>query len=260
MLVAALGRSDRCRCATGLVRRPLQRSLRCAARARGFTLIELAVVILVIALLLGTLLVPMNAQVLQRQIEETQRILDENREAILGFSMANGRLPRPAQSASDGSERVSDCATHEECTGYVPWTVLGAARADAWGKLIRYSVSPALAQSSTPIAMGASGTKRIRTRDASGTPILADGVAAVLISHGARAWGRTVDGTDIADGSGTNTDEDANATQFGRTGDPFFTRPLTQHELAPGGEFDDIVAWIAQPILLSRLMAAGRLP
>lgn len=215
---------------------------------------------MVIALLLGSLLVPMNTQVLQRQIDETQRILDENREAILGFSMANGRLPRPAQSAADGSERTSDCATHEECTGYLPWAVLGTARADAWGKLIRYSVSPALAQSSVAIAMGAAGSKRIRTRDASGTPILADGVAAVLISHGARGWGRSVDGTDIADGSATNIDEDANATQFGRTGDPFFARPLTQREAASGGEFDDIVVWIAQPILLSRLIAAGRLP
>lgn len=228
--------------------------------ASGFTLIELAVVILVIALLLGSLLVPMNAQVLQRQVDETQRILDENREAILGFAMANGRLPRPAQSATDGSERVNDCATHEECTGYLPWAVLGAARADAWGKLIRYSVSPALAQNGAAIPMGASGSKRIRTRDASGTPILADGVAAVLISHGARGWGHSADGTDIADGSTTNADEDANASQFGRAGDPFFARPSTSHEAAPGGEFDDIVIWIPQPILLSRLIAAARLP
>lgn len=230
------------------------------AFASGFTLIELAVVILVVALLLGSLLIPMNAQVVQRRVDETQRILEENREAILGFAMANGRLPRPAQSANDGSERANDCATHEECTGYLPWAVLGTGRIDAWGKLIRYSVSPALAQNSAAISMGTSGSKRIRTRDASGTPILADGVAAVLISHGARAWGHTADGTDIVDGSATNTDEDANASQFGRAGDPFFARPSTTHEAASGGEFDDIVIWIPQPILLSRLVAAGRLP
>lgn len=229
-------------------------------RAGGFSLIEMALVILVLALLMSSLLNPLNAQVQQRRVEETQRMLDDTREAILGFAMANGRLPRPTQSAGSGEERSADCTTHEECTGFVPWAVLGTPRTDAWGKLIRYSVTPSLAQTGAVIALSSSGTKRIRTRDASGAPILADGVAAVLISHGAHGWGRTIDGTDVADGSTTNVDEDANAQQFGRATDPFYARTASDLASAPGGEFDDLVVWIPQPILLSRLLLAGRIP
>jgi prepilin-type N-terminal cleavage/methylation domain-containing protein len=228
--------------------------------SHGFSLIELAVVILVLTLLLGSLLTPLNAQLQQRQIEETQRVLDDTREALLGFAMASGRLPRPAQSYAIGQERTADCTTHEECTGFIPWALLGTSRTDAWGKLIRYSVSPGLAQTGVGITLSSNGTKRIRTRDASGTPILADGVAAVLISHGAHEWGRTIDGTDIADGSSTNIDEDANALQFGRSGDPFYARSISQNASSAGGEFDDLVAWIPQAILLGRLLQAGRLP
>ncbi|HZP88337.1 MAG TPA: type II secretion system protein [Burkholderiales bacterium] len=229
-------------------------------RHEGFSLIEVAIVILVMTLVLGSLLTPLNAQLERRQIDETQRALEDIREALLGFAMANGRLPRPAQSAADGTERSANCTTHQDCTGFVPWVILGTARADAWGKLIRYSVSPGLAQTGAPIALASSGTKRIRTRDPLGAPILADNVAAVLISHGARAWGHTIDGVDIPDGSSTNVDEDANATQYGRTTDPFYARTMSQLVSSPGGEFDDLVVWIPQPLLLSRLVAAAKLP
>ena len=43
------------------------------AKHGGFTLIELAVVIVVIALLLGSILVPLTSQVEQRKVLETQK-------------------------------------------------------------------------------------------------------------------------------------------------------------------------------------------
>ena len=51
-------------------------------RSRGFTLIELAVALFIIALLLGSILVPLATQVEQRQISETQKTMEEIRDAL----------------------------------------------------------------------------------------------------------------------------------------------------------------------------------
>src|SRR6185295_584121 len=97
-----------------------QHSLRGSAMSniRGFTLIEMAVAVFVIALLLGSILVPLTTQVEQRKISDTQRLLDETREALIGFAAANGRLPRPAVSSSNGAERAV-CGTDANCTGFI---------------------------------------------------------------------------------------------------------------------------------------------
>jgi type II secretory pathway pseudopilin PulG len=45
----------------------------------GFTLVELAVVVLVVTLLLGSLLIPLATQVEQRNVSETQKRLQESK-------------------------------------------------------------------------------------------------------------------------------------------------------------------------------------
>lgn len=76
----------------------------------GFTWIELAVAIFVIALLLGNILVPLAAQVGTRQVAETQKTMDEIRDALLGFAATNGYLPCPdlqsGAGANDGTEDI----------------------------------------------------------------------------------------------------------------------------------------------------------
>src|SRR3954466_13391118 len=71
---------------------------------RGFTLIELLVVMVALAVLLAGLAVPIAAQVQMRRQDETRRLLDEARDAILGFAASNGRLPCPATEDSGGTE------------------------------------------------------------------------------------------------------------------------------------------------------------
>lgn len=58
-------------------------------RTRGFTLIELAIVLVIITILIGGLAVPLLAQIQARRIAETQRTLEEAREAIIGYAMSN---------------------------------------------------------------------------------------------------------------------------------------------------------------------------
>jgi len=65
-------------------------------RARGFTLLELSIVVLVVTLLIGGLLVPLSTQVEQRNVSETQQRLAQVQDALIGFAIAQGRFPCPA--------------------------------------------------------------------------------------------------------------------------------------------------------------------
>src|SRR5713226_9528661 len=66
--------------------------------AIGFTLVELAVVLAIVGLLLGSLMYTLSAQTEQRNFEETRRRLEQARELVLSFAIINGRLPCPARS------------------------------------------------------------------------------------------------------------------------------------------------------------------
>ncbi len=222
----------------------------------GFTLIEMAITLLIVTLLLGGLLMPLAAQVEQRKIAETQKALDEIKEAIIGFTIVNGRLPRPADPLNSGVEKAA-CTTEGECTGLIPWATLGISnKLDAWGKVFRYSVTPAF--TNAPITFTTAPSKTVNTRDTTGALApLASSVPAIIISQGKNNWGVGDGGNAFADTSTTNTDEDTNnsASQI------FISRIQSDSgTAATGGEFDDLVTWISPNILFSRMVAAGKLP
>jgi type II secretory pathway pseudopilin PulG len=80
----------------------------------GFSLVELAIVLVVVTLMLSSLLYTLSAQTEQRNFEDTRRRLEQARELVLAFAIVNGRLPCPARykdsiNNSSGAEvRVSD--------------------------------------------------------------------------------------------------------------------------------------------------------
>jgi hypothetical protein len=112
----------------------------------------------------------MSAQVDQRDFEETRQRLQQARELVIGFAIANGRLPCPARyvsSASNSQGQESFCSaasgtcsgsetttvqTHGNCSnyydGYLPAASVGFAptdsagfAVDAWNNRIRYVVT-----------------------------------------------------------------------------------------------------------------------
>ena len=246
--------------------------MRLTRRALGFTLVELAVVLLVVTLLLGSVLVPLATQVEQRRLGEAERLLDDTREAIIGFAMINGRLPRPATSASDGEELSGTCTSLPDpgkdavanCTGFVPWATLGVSRLDPWGKQLRYSVAPAFADGLLTFSSSTANHKRVCPSASSCTTPVVSGVPAVILSHGPNNWGYRDDGGEFSDLSTTNTDEDANDTKFkcatAANCNDFVSRTVSKNTAAAGGEFDDLVTWISNSLLFNRMVAAGRLP
>jgi prepilin-type N-terminal cleavage/methylation domain-containing protein len=139
-------------------------------RAAGFTLTELAIVMTIVALLLASVLYTLSAQIESRNYDDTRRRLEQARELVLAFSIANGRLPCPARyvdntSHSQGFESfcapgAGTCAgtettavqTHGNCSnyydGYLPAASMGfqtvdaaGFAVDAWNNRIRYVVT-----------------------------------------------------------------------------------------------------------------------
>lgn len=74
------------------------------AYAYGFSLIELAMVLMLVGLLLGATLSVLPAQLANQHHRDTTAKLEEARQALLGFAATNARMPCPATEASQGYE------------------------------------------------------------------------------------------------------------------------------------------------------------
>ncbi|MDX2459302.1 MAG: prepilin-type N-terminal cleavage/methylation domain-containing protein, partial [Gammaproteobacteria bacterium] len=114
----------------------------------GFTLVEMAVVLAIVALLLGALLTPLATQQSLRKNKEAERDLREIKEALLGFAVANGRLPWPDRNSTpDGLENIPGTVPDPAlppctvCEGRLPWRDLGLTATDTWGRLYNYRMS-----------------------------------------------------------------------------------------------------------------------
>jgi len=224
---------------------------------RGFVLIEVAIALLVLALILGGILAPLNAQVEQGKIRDTNKVISDINEALLGYVMINGRLPRPATSSTNGVENASACASETACTGFIPWTTLGSGKLDAWGNIIRYRVTPAFANSA--FALTTVGTKTIQERNAASALVsYATSVPVVVWSNGPENFGTNGTAAVRANNSSgvTNADEITNNT----ASITFIRRIQVNNSAATGGEFDDIVTFIPTAILVNKAITAGKLP
>ncbi|TDI81398.1 MAG: prepilin-type N-terminal cleavage/methylation domain-containing protein [Betaproteobacteria bacterium] len=225
----------------------------------GFSLVEMAVVMVILAMLLGGLLVPLTAQIDQRNMNETRKSLSEIKEALVGFSITSGRLPCPAISSTNGDEKIT-CVVLADRHGYIPWAKLGVSKLDAWGHIFRYSVTPAYAGPSGTLVLSPPTIRdiTIQTRDVAGTLVNLSNpsnIPAVVLSHGKNGYGATDDQGGIAAVPGANVDESTNTTN-----PTTFVTQVPTVAGSPGGEYDDIVTWISPNILFSRMVAAGRLP
>jgi len=254
-------------------------------RQSGFTLLEMAVVVFIIAVVLGSILLPLSNQVEQRQFVDTQRQLEDIREALIGYALAQTKpyLPCPDKADSSGSgtpndgvEDVNADGTCVDVEGNVPWVTLGVTAVDPWGHRIRYRVSQSYANHSTPFTLAATGDLQLCAASATLSSCDAGQVitettaglnkpAAVLISHGANGWGSIDPVTNarlLPPGCSTpvgcaamTSNEIANAD-----GTLLFVSRPPSPTTSSVGQFDDIVIWISPHVLKQRMVGGGRLP
>lgn len=236
----------------------------------GFTLIELAMVLMIVGLLLGGLLVPLSAQMDQRRVTDTQKSLEEIKEALVGYAVINGQLPCPAAptiatgQANAGVARTPPC-TSGNATGVLPWATLGVAETDAWGNRFTYRVTsdfadaigsptyggctPATTPTQASFALCSNGSYTVLSAASGGTNI-ATNVPAIIISHGKNGAGAyTQQGSQLSIGSNADEQENSDGTADSN---------YVSHTATPS--FDDQVTWLSNNILLNRMVTAGKLP
>jgi prepilin-type N-terminal cleavage/methylation domain-containing protein len=259
-------------------------------RQRAFTLVELAVVLMIVALLLSTLMYTLSAQSDQRAREQTQRTLEQAREALIGFAIANGRLPCPASGGSNGVELPNgggDCTNYND--GFLPAVTLGfqptdaaGYAVDAWNNRVRYS----LARDLNPVACaGAVPHFTVRaTLKQNGMSCLPNTTELLICkstqSAPAPAAGSCGPANNFVTNTGTvvaiifspgktfsqlpSAAAATGANRFDEAANLDGNTVYIMHPPAPsgatGGEYDDQMVWIPVGVLYGRMAAAGVLP
>lgn len=249
----------------------------------GFTLVEMAMVLLIVALLLGGLVPSISSQIEQRRISETNRQLDDIREALIGYAVINGRMPCPAVSGSNGIESPStggNCTYFSNNTNandnYLPAVTLGlpgtnsaGLLADAWGNPIRYAVtswsytgppgvsnvfttqggmSSAGITNLSPTLTVCSTASGISGSNCASGATLASNAVAVIYSTGKNG---------ASGGAGADEAENLSPNGTDNHGYVFVSHVPSA---TSGNEFDDIVTWVSPNVLINRMVAAGKLP
>jgi prepilin-type N-terminal cleavage/methylation domain-containing protein len=247
-------------------------------RARGFSLVELSIVVLVIGIVLTMGIGAWTANLENQAHSATAQRHAAIKEALTGYLRRNSRLPCPDTNfaAPDGVEnRATPGDATTACSaafGMLPYVTLGLARdaaRDGWGHFFSYHVSNAniTAASSGNWSANTDWTRTawfrpgnaglITVNDRSGATVtpIATGVVTIVVSHGRNGLGAyTVGGTRNTLPS-AGTDEEAN-TNGGTT---YFRRELTTDDAATGGPFDDHLLFLSANDLLEPLFRDGTL-
>jgi len=249
----------------------------------GFSLIELAITVFIMALILGSLLVPLQSQIRSRKLDETDRILNQAREALLGYVSANGYFPCPASSTSNGQEASPNHGTGTcnpsvtfatAFVGFLPAVSLqlnpvdtSGFALDAWGlaqNRIRYAVANATVNLTNNPFTRSNGMRNATMASIqsattllyicrTGTGITVSGCAASTdeLSDNAIAVIWSLGENAPTGGSAPHEDKNLNNTRV------FVQAPYSTSGAAI---FDDQLTWIGPPLLFNRLIAAGQLP
>ncbi|MEZ5658843.1 MAG: type II secretion system protein [Burkholderiaceae bacterium] len=268
-------------------------------RSTGFSLIELAIGLAILAIAAVGMTAMLGKLTEQRKLTETRVAIEDARKALLDFVAVQGRLPCPAIVGSNGLESVAGVAggviTCSSQIGFLPGVTLGLSNldqnglyTDAWRdgagngggalptanlRALRYAISslavPVANALSSP-SLGAPGslTRRIdvqasfdagqglfvcRSAAGVGAGVNRCGAPANTLSQNAAAviWSLGINGNSPADYSADETQNSAWPQQ----------RVVISREFAPqnavGGNFDDMVSWIAYPEVADRLLRGG---
>ncbi len=234
----------------------------------GFTLVEMAMVLIILGFVLSMVLLPLQAQRDVNAQRQTEAILADAKSALIGFAQTHGRLPCPA--SQHGSAAFPDDTGHENpnaggvCVvqvGFLPASTLGLQQVDAqgyaldaWQNRIRYAVTRANADAFTKTnGMQTIGLSALApdlrvcatANNCTGQLQRIGHAAAVVFSLGATA-NQGVGGIDEAQNliAPTNTQ---------------FVSHTATTATSANGEFDHIVRWLSPYVLYNAMIAAGQL-
>lgn len=207
---------------------------------KGFTLIEVAIVMMIVGLLISGLIAPLSAQLDSRNYNETRNTLNELKEALIGYALShaaadgNPYLPCPDTDGDGRENRNAGVCVSE--VGSLPTQDLGLVSTDNWNNQYIYRVS--LAFSNSNVGFNLTSLGNITLLNASGGSNLVIELPALVLSRGKNGAAAAVSADEQE-----NTDAD---TVF------------VSHEFT--STFDDLVVWVSPNVLFNRMVTANRLP
>jgi prepilin-type N-terminal cleavage/methylation domain-containing protein len=231
----------------------------------GFTLVEIAIVLVVIGLLLSGGLLAVSPVLQSSRVSQTEQHLDRIEQALILHAIRYGCLPCPADptlasgAADAGSAQTGVAAFYDNgCTasacqqtsyGAVPWVNLELSEADVldgFGYRIDYSLTATLQNTNglvhAPPSSYPAGTLAVLSA-AAGTAITSQ-AAYVLVSHGAdHSLGYSTSSIQATDPNGS-ADQAENADA-----DTTFVQ-ADENSTSGATHFDDIVRWRTAPLII----------
>ena len=253
---------------------------------QGFSLLEVAIALLLAGLLLGGLLQPLGSFMEQSRRKTTWAQLLTIQETLYAHAMIHGRLPCPdcrtgnsghcsGGKINDGVEDVhgQGCAN---VAGNLPWSTLALPRRDAWGNDYSYRVDAIFArplstcQDRPPCLCNTMQAAFTLCDEAqlsiSDTPNGADNIGrnlpAVVVSHGGNhmAVDQGPGEIDNYEGIPHYPAASRSALQHRSHNRPgrFVWHPPKQRDGIT--EFDDLLIWLSPFVLKTRMVQAGTLP
>mgnify|MGYP003449190722 CR=1 FL=1 len=219
--------------------------------SKGFTLVEIAIVLMIVGLLMAAFLTPLAAQLQQHRINEARNDLAEIKEALLGFASVNLSFPCPDVDGNGLADPCVGAINNVTSTGgNVPWVTLGTKPIDPWNRRYQYRVNNAFTLAPLTLLTTATAGQLQVCTDNTCAASEANSIPVVIYSSGANGAVQPPVGVD----------ELENTVVAGAT----FNGVFVNHEFAPttaaNGEFDDVMDWISTNVLFGRMVAAGQLP
>lgn len=234
----------------------------------GFTLVEIAVVLVIVGLLVGSFIGTFADRIDSTRRDNTQKELEEIKQVLMAYAYSRTPpyLPCPDTDVPpDGLEnRVGANCTAAGATGVFPWREVGIGNEDAWGARYGYWVSSDYNNTSGFLLTSTDNggvNSAIQTRVGNANANIVQNAVAVVFSHGKNGLGGiSSDGVNRPpvpavgnghDDENENIDNDLN----------FISRsPSEEGSVAVGGVYDDILVWISSYEIKAKMVEAGALP
>ena len=263
-------------------------------RNTGFSLVELAITMVILGLLFGTIIIPVSETFKNTQYKANYDKLEKAKEALIGFAIKYQRLPCPAlawiDTTTPDNEGEDACSpdgssynTSGIVRGFIPWKTLGIPRIDSWGNGIFYVVEQRLTNKDEFLELISNNESleaiRVQGRDNSDLSKeikLGDSIALVIgsfgrkninFNHSSGTLFGTLTGAVSIPSSIISDERDhiANCCETmpssqvdSSTPSNFWSRIQYDQDHATYGTFDDQIVWIPWFQLVGIMTQAGR--
>lgn len=232
--------------------------------SKGFTLVEVAIVLVIVGLLLSGGINLMSASSETARYKESQSNLNEVKETMISYYSVNHFLPCP-DTDGDGIENPPvHTGTCTDVRGFLPHVTLGVGgNGDAWGERIKYVVTDESTRFFTTQATAcnyvrpavSASTIRIQDLNTTATNFIGDFAAFALVSTAKNGRqtnaGMTGAFTNNGGCAGLNVREQENCDTDSVLR---FGNQMTDGTTVT---FDDVVVWVGDMQLISELRKSG---